>query len=334
MFDKIKASAEAAIHTGKIFWTKNSPTILFVSGIVAVIGGTVLACNATLKVPEIIEDRDETLNEIKRVEAENNVIDIPDEDVEIITPDTKKEIVSTHAKTILKIAKEYAPAVIVEVIGIALLTKSQKMLVKRYLAMASAYTALQTEFTLYRNAVKEKYGEEADRELLFGIHNQTIKRINEDGTETEEEVKVFDVSKYGQNSAEAIIIFDENSSQWDNKSMSFNRRYVDMCIYNANEMLNERGRNAESKKSKNGVIDDCLVINEIADMLDCRRTVAGAFLGFKYDRNNPCKITYDIVPAGITLSDGNALYDDRNTKALIIRLNVDGNVIEMANNKE
>lgn len=331
MFDKIKAGVETAIHSGKIFWSKNSPTILFVAGVVGVIGGTVLACNATLKVPDIIEERNKKLEEINQ-DLENKSLDdsISESAYELATNEANKQVTKTHALTVLNIGKVYAPAVIVEVVSIAFLTRSQQKIVERYLAVSAAYAALQTEFNLYRNGVKEKYGEEADNELLFGVKHQTIKRISEDGTESEEEIKVFDISKYGQDSMGAVLIFDERSSQWEN-NYNYNKRYIDLCVYNANEKLNERGRLRSDRKKE--AMDDVFLINEIADMMDVPRTVFGAFNGWEYDPNNPTKISYDIIPAGAPVGDNQVMFDCDNPRALIVRFNIDGNVIEKAATK-
>lgn len=326
MFDKIKLGAENLVHAGKVFWGKNAPTILFVTGIVGVIGGTVLACNATLKVPDIIKDRDDKIKELKEQPS-----DISDEtSTEIVNADIDKQVMAIHAKTAVKIGVQFAPAVIVDVISIVLMNKSRHMLVERYLAMSAAYAALQAEFSMYRKGVRERWGEEVDNELLFGVKKQTITHANEDGTETEEEVEVFDISKYTQDTANAVLIFDERSTQWEN-NYTYNKRYIDLCFYNANEKLNERGRERSTRGKE--PMDDIFLINEIADMMDVPRTVFGAINGWKYDPNNPTKISYDIIPAGIPVGDNQVVYDTNNPRAIIIRLNIDGNVLASAASK-
>ena len=61
IISKVKESAKLA----KIRVSKYSPTICLVLGIAGVVGGTVLACNATLKVADKIDDRDRRLLELK-----------------------------------------------------------------------------------------------------------------------------------------------------------------------------------------------------------------------------------------------------------------------------
>ena len=60
---------------------------------------------------------------------------------------------------------------------------------KRNAALASAYAALQKSYDEYRKRVREKYGEEAEQELFYGVKTEKFieKTTSENGVTTEEE---------------------------------------------------------------------------------------------------------------------------------------------------
>lgn len=315
---KFKDGVETVIHTGKVFFRKHGPKILFFGGIGCVIGGTVLACNATLKLPEIIEARDKQIDDIKQRQIADTTgsteIDIPSE------KETNHEIAVVHGKTALAIGKEYFPAVVVSGLGIGMLSKSNSMLTKRYLALTAAYTALQTEFAAYRDGVRKRFGDDVDHELIFGVEQKTLTFMNEEtGEITEEEKPVTALSKYSKLTMDMTVRFDERS-QYFELNPAFNRRMVDLVFYNANEKLKKRGESHDN-------LGAVFFANEINDALDLPRTQAGWIFGWHYDPDNPCKITYDILSGGVS-EGSDYIVVDNNEPRLWIRYNVDGNVLE------
>ena len=293
---------------------RNSPKILFVAGTGAIVTGTVLACCATAKLPDIIEERNNKLDEVKNSD-------------ELDEKEINRQITKIHAATALQIGTAYAPAAISEVVGFVCLGKAQGDVTKKYLKMSAAYAGLQTTFTAYRNGVKKRFGEEVDREILYGIYEQKVKRINENGEEIEETKKVADLSKYGSVSAFSTVIFDERSSFFE-KNQQMNANLISIVVHGANEKLIARGQNRKDNLGK------VLFLNEILDMLDLPRTPYGNILGWRYDPNNRNKITYDIF-WGHKLDESSMVYsafeDDADDARAWIRFNVDGNVLDDLN---
>lgn len=328
IFDGIKNAAEVIGRKGKIFWLKNGDKVCLIGGIGCVLGGTALACYATLKIPDVIEERNEKLAEIKEQFKLPEIpdFDILDEGKEAHTEieermalgekEEKREIVKVHAKTALEIAKDYAPAVIVTGIGIFLLTKSHSIVTKKYLALTAAYGALQTEFNEYRKSVIEEYGEEVDQRFIFGVKQKTLTFTDpETGEEKTEEKETCDLSKFSKTSMNSTVLFDERSPFWE-KSGKMNRQLIDMVIFSANQKFVAMGR-----KDPNAVY----LMNDIFKDLGLSMTQAGGLLGWKYDPDRgDSQITYSLVSG---LSDEDDFMLDPNEPNIWIRLNVDGNVL-------
>lgn len=328
IFDGIKKAAGNVGRKGKIFWLKHGDKVCLIGGIGCVLGGTALACYATLKVPDVIEDRNEKIAEIKE---QFKLPEIPDFDIlgdddEAHTEieertalgykEEKREIVKVHAMTALEIAKDYIPAVLVMGCGIFLLTKSHSIVTKKYLALTAAYGALQTEFNEYRKCVIKEYGEEVDQKFIFGIEQKTLTFTDpETGEEKTEEKEVCDLSKFGKTSMNATFLFDERSPYWE-KSGRMNKGVIDMVIFSANQELVAMGR-----KDPNAIY----LMNDILKNLGLEMTQAGGLLGWKYDPDRgDSQITYDIVSG---LADDGDFVLDPDERNMWIRLNVDGNVL-------
>ena len=147
--NKLKFSAE-----------KNSPEILIGIGIAAfgatvyyTVRGTVTASEALSCLPE---DSDST-----------------DDDNEAQNRSQKLATVSTMVKA-------YTPAVVCGSVALASFLGSNHMLRNRALSVAAAYATLETGFSEYRKRVIEKYGDDIDRELKYGIVQKKVKTTEVD----------------------------------------------------------------------------------------------------------------------------------------------------------
>lgn len=188
---------------------KVSPDILVVAGIGGVIGATVMACRATKKLDDILDDHQEELNAIK---TEHEVVSEAENDETVECPSDASEgsyrrsIARTYATTSIRVIRLYGPSMALYGISVACILKSHNILKQRNLAMAAAYEVLDNRFKKYREGVIDKYGEEADRDLRFGRRVKEFTEIHQDpetGEEIEETVvkEVYDIpegaSDYG-----------------------------------------------------------------------------------------------------------------------------------------
>ena len=293
-----------------MFMDKNKPEIMLGLGLLGVIGATVLACRATLKAKDIIEEHNERLEEIQ--EKSVGVVE-GEEVIETLPAETKKEIRKIYLKTSLKLAKVYAPTVAVETAAFALLIKSNSVQRDRLAGLTAAYITVDQAFKKYRQAVIDELGEEKDREFKTGLKKQKIEAIVED-EEGNENLKKEEglVLPNGAYISEYAKFFDESCPDWT-KSPENNKHFLMLQQAAANEKLKIQGH---------------LFLNEVYDMLGIPRTKAGAVVGWLYpaDRYESLQLN-GFVDFGIYDMWANAKRADfvnGYERSILLDFNVDG----------
>ena len=253
---------------------KNSPKILMGVGIAGSVVSTVLACKATLKVKDILDEKNETVEQIHNC--------VEDETVDYNEEDKKKDLTILYAQTGVKLAKLYLPSVALGALSIASIISGYKILNKRNVALAAAYTVVDKGFKNYRKNVVERFGEEVDRELRHNIKAKQIeeKYIDKDGNEKTRKKKVYEIAedkKPGEGISEYAKFFDEWNTDEHSKDPEYNLMFLRKQQDYANEVLKHQGY---------------LFLNEVYDMLGIPRTQAGQVVGWIYDENNPTGDNY------------------------------------------
>lgn len=253
---------------------KNSPKILMGVGIAGSVVSTVLACKATLKVKDILDEKNETVEQIHNC--------VEDETVNYTEEDKKKDLTILYAQTGVKLAKLYLPSIALGALSIASIISGYKILNKRNVALAAAYTVVDKGFKNYRKNVVERFGEEVDRELRHNIKAKQIeeKYIDKDGNEKTRKKKVYEIAedkKPGEGISEYAKFFDEWNTDEHSKDPEYNLMFLRKQQDYANEVLKHQGY---------------LFLNEVYDMLGIPRTQAGQVVGWIYDENNPTGDNY------------------------------------------
>lgn len=282
---------------------KHSPEILMVAGTIGAVASAVMACKATLKVNDILDETKKTVN-IIHTAVENNDSSVYSEE------DMKKDLAITYIQTGVKFVKLYGPSVVLGVVSIGAMITSNRILNKRNIALAAAYTTLDQGFKNYRSNVVERFGEKIDKELKNNIKAKVIEtvQIDEDGKET----KVKETIDLCEGPSEYSRFFDELSSYYE-KDPEYNLTF-----------LRQQERYATEKLRANGT----LFLNEVYDMLDIPRTRAGQVVGWVYDEDNPIGDNY--VDFGIynVHRPSNREFVNGYEKAILLDFNVDGNILE------
>ena len=285
---------------------KHSPEILMIAGIAGTIVGTVLACKATTKVSEIIEEKNKNIEDVHTC-LEDNTKEYTEED-------SKKDLTIIYAQTGVKLFKLYAPAIGVMALSFASIIAGHKVLKKRNIAIAAAYAAIDKGFKQYRKNVIEEFGEGVDQQMRFGLKSKEIKKKDKDGkTVKETEYYIDPDANPLDNISEYARFFDAASSNFAKDpeyNMMFLRRQQDY----ANEMLKSRGH---------------LFLNEVYDLLDIPRSKAGQVVGWVYDKNGNTKGD-NYVDFGLYRNDqGTRRFVNGLEYNILLDFNVDGVIYDI-----
>lgn len=263
---KLPASATRTINRAAFKIRKHSPEILVVSGIVGAVTSTVMACKATTKIDDVITESKEHVDMTKKYVEDNGFTE------KYTETDYKKDLRIMYTQRGLKLAKLYAPAVILGTVSITAILAGHNILRKRNVALAAAYATVDKGFKEYRGRVIERFGEELDKELKYNIKAKEIDEIKiNEKTGKEEVVKkavnVADPNTY----SDYARLFDDGCLGWT-KDPEYNLMFLKNQQRYANDRLKTKG---------------CLFLNEVYDMLGIPRTKAGAVVGWIFDEKHP-----------------------------------------------
>lgn len=280
---------------------KHSPEILVVAGIAGTVVSAVLACKATTKVAEILDETKGTLDTIHEG-METGAIN----GQEYTTEDGKKDTIVVYAQTGMKLAKLYAPAIILGTLSITSILASNNILRKRNVALGAAYAAIDKSFKEYRGRVIERFGEQVDTELKYGIKAKKFEEIEVD-PETGKEKKVKKTVMVADPNLQSdyAVYFDSKSRNYETNP-DYNRMFLKAQQAFANDKLQTRGH---------------LFLNEVLDDLDLPRTPAGQIVGWTKDGPDGY-VNFRIVEVERETEDG------RHEPALLLDFNVEGNIWE------
>ena len=280
---------------------KHSPEILVVAGISGTVVSAVLACKATTKVAEILDETKGTLDTIHDG-METGAIN----GQEYTTEDGKKDTVVVYAQTGMKLAKLYGPAIILGTLSITSILASNNILRKRNVALGAAYAAIDKSFKEYRGRVIERFGEQVDTELKYGIKAKKFEEIEVD-PETGKEKKVKKTVMIADPNLQSdyAVYFDSKSRNYETNP-DYNRMFLKAQQAFANDKLQTRGH---------------LFLNEVLDDLDLPRTPAGQIVGWTKDGPDGY-VNFRIVEVERETEDG------RHEPALLLDFNVEGNIWE------
>lgn len=280
---------------------KHSPEILVVAGIAGTVVSAVLACKATTKVAEILDETKGTLDTIHEG-METGAIN----GQEYTNEDGKKDTVVVYVQTGMKLAKLYGPAIILGTLSVTSILASNNILRKRNVALGAAYAAIDKSFKEYRGRVIERFGEQVDTELKYGIKAKKFEEIEVD-PETGKEKKVKKTVMVADPNLQSdyAVYFDSKSRNYETNP-DYNRMFLKAQQAFANDKLQTRGH---------------LFLNEVLDDLDLPRTPAGQIVGWTKDGPDGY-VNFRIVEVERETEDG------RHEPALLLDFNVEGNIWE------
>jgi hypothetical protein len=303
----VPAAISRKVASQALLAQKNAPTLLFGAGVVSMVGSTVLACRATLKLEEVLTDIEREKEQAEQIQELVNSEEYSGEAT--YTEDEKNHDLSIiKVQGIVKVAKLYAPSIILGGVGIVCLTKSHKILQERNAALTAAYVAIDTAFRRYRERVVERYGDDVDREMRYGSEEVTV--IDE------ETGKAVDMVRAAPDGASAYARwFDETNNNWSAPPFEeHNWLWLRTQQNWSNDMLHARGH---------------LFLNEVYGQLGLPHTSAGSVVGWIYKRENERGDNY--VDFGCWGEDAGQPIEFFNGRdgAILLDFNVDGPIWDL-----
>ena len=284
---------------------KHAPEILIISGAIGTIAGAIVACKATIKAKDLIEEAKDQISDVKEVSEDEQYSEKYSE------KDRKHDLALIYIQTGLKFVKLYSPAIIIEAASLAMIFASNNVLRKRVAAIGAAYATLDGSFKAYRKRVAEKYGEEAETAIRYGIESKEIEDSSDENSGKKKKSKTkADVAKVIDDYS---IVFDhEHSKAWEPDN-DYNYTLISAEQSYANDILKSRGH---------------LFLNEVYDRLGIARTKMGQIVGWVYkpdDENWKGDNFVDFRTKELYIDDP----DGRPVKKIVLDFNIDGNVLDL-----
>jgi hypothetical protein len=305
MKSEFMMKASRLINNAGLQIKKHSPEILMVAGIAGTVASTVLACKATTKINQILDETKQA-TDIIHAGMESGKVN----NVEYTVEDGKKDLTIVYAQTGVKLVKLYAPAIALGALSIASIVSGHKILKGRNLALAAAYTVVDKGFKNYRKNVVDRFGKDLDRELRYNIKAKEIEveSTDEKGKKKSKKEIINTIDKNPLNDiSEFARFFDETCDDWQ-KDPEYNLMFLRRQQDYANEILRTRGH---------------LFLNEVYDMLGMQRIQAGQVVGWIYDEKNPVGDNY--VDFNIySGTERSRMFVNGYERSILLDFNVDG----------
>lgn len=273
----------------------NSPQIFFVGGVIGVVTAAALACRATLKVTDVVDELQHDVDQVKGM-GENV-------GSEYDSSNYNKDLVYVYAKGSYSIAKLYGPAIVVGVVSIGALTGSHVTLMRRNAGLTAAFTLASAAYNDYRERVKIEVGPERELDIYHNATNEIVELP--DGTK--QIVKVVNMPNYSVHAK----VFDESSQYWE-KNAELNKLFVHCQQTYANNVLQAKGH---------------FFLNEAYDMFGLERSEAGQVLGWMLNNGGDNYIDFGLFEAH------NKHFINGEERSIILDFNVDGVIYDKFNKK-
>ena len=295
---------------------KHSPEILAVTGTIGVVASAVMACKATTKLNDILEDSKEDIDLIHEKSEDIDFCEKHDYTEE----NTKKDLLIVYAQTGIKMVKLYGPSIALGTLSLGCLLQSSNILRKRNVALAAAYATVDKGFKQYRGRVVERFGDAVDRELRYNIKAKEVEEIvvDENGNETvvKKTINVVnqeDISEFGREFSQYTVNRKGKTilNPYWQPDNDYNLVFLKKQEQYANQILRSKGY---------------LILNDVYDMLGLPPTKEGHIIGWIYceDEANPMGDNY--VDFGLNNND--VLFSDDDESSLVLDFNVDGSIWE------
>ena len=305
----------------------NSPKLAVAGGITGLVIAGVLACKATLKLNETLDECQEMVEDIHKkeeaaVESAKKAAECPegkDENGEPVVifeypkEQKHKELFKVYGKTIWGLTKLYGIPLLLAILSILLILFGFGKLAKINAALVSTCVMYDQKIKQYRENVKESIGEEKEHALFYGLKSEKVEVVDITEEGKEKKTKVTVVSPEADKCASPYsAFFDEYCCNWKKSDPYGNANF----LMSAQEMLNIRFHNK-----------GYMFLNEARQVIGLPPVPEGQIVGWIDDKNDPNRDC--CIDLGIN-ADTPEARDFRNglEKSFLIDFNVDGPILD------
>lgn len=265
---------------------KYSPQILLATGIGSGVAGLVMACKQTLKLEETIAPDVDILDRIDSAARSENYTE----------EDAKKDKRECYWNIFKKGAKLYAVPAALEITALASVIGCYAVINYQKKELASLVVSYANTIATMRERIKDKYGEEAEHEIVFG--NKVVETNPETGEVKESYPDALVADRY--------IVFNRSCANWVNNA-EYNKSFLFMVQSMLQDKLNTQGY---------------LSINDVREALgapyvaDYKAAIEEHITGWRAGST---------IDFGLTRSDEAVqAFMNGETKDVVLKLNIDG----------
>ena len=264
-----------------LWFKRHSPELLIAGSIASMVGSLAFAIIGTTKVKKVLEPTKTQLEKIR-----NDIKMIPDN-----RPEREKEVnqlksnmALTYVKAGAKVLWVYSPAILTAALSVTCLLGSHHIMKTRNIALASAYSILDTGFKSYRQRVKDKIGNELEEKIYANSKKEKVKYVDPETGETK--TKTIEKENYDPSENYNVLYSCTNRANWT-KSARTNFEYLVMMQDQMNTRLRTFGY---------------LTLADVYDALGFeigylgkKRAQAAKCLGWVYDPKDPNLDNFDLL---------------------------------------
>lgn len=287
-----------AYHATKLAVKAHAPTIMVVSGVASMTGGTVLACKQTLKIEEVLEPHTKMLEKVQhgetlQLEGYSN-------------DDARGDRFRVYGRVAVDLTKLYAVPGALFIGGAGLVFSGHHIMIKRNATLAIAFTGLKKSFDAYRGRVVNALGHDADQAFM---HGAVVREIvdPETGAVVTVATRDWDASRKDPYNR----VFEQGASASWQPDLGVNKMF-----------LHHQQKFAQERLSRQGY----LYLSDVYQALGFPESDISRVVGWKVERNPDGSRNFPVVDFGLDknvpddwkYSHEDNVYLDFNCQGLII----------------
>lgn len=229
---KIPKKVKTVFRKTGYFIRKNAPAIL--TGASITLGGISVyeACKATLSTQEY---KDEFIEERALLQEM-----FDSEDTNIPKNEQMKELAILYSKTGIKYLKKFGPAIVCGAASIGCNLASLNIMSVRNWVLATSLAGIQADFGQYRERVRDKYGEEIEDNLYYGVTQKKYSQTVIDPETGKKKKENFIADEKAPWLSFYARLFDESNPNYTLDPYA-NRQFLMNTCRLANEILKQTG---------------------------------------------------------------------------------------------